>query len=148
MEGPIGRDDEPWCGDGAQVHAAHRQSICCKRVTGRIFDARNVKRPECIERMAQDKPACFSSTATWTMYLDEVYRGSLQDSAARRALERGVTPDYCADCNSAFRTRMYVEGRCAPPAGAASLLPPLVGADPASAGDSFCFEWMDDAAPA
>lgn len=92
-------------------------------MTGRLFNTPNVTRPACVDAMAQNKPACFSSRATWTQWLDEAWRLSLNTKAARSAMSRGVVPDYCADCHAKFRVQMLAQGRCEPPTGAN---PPLL----------------------
>jgi hypothetical protein len=94
-------------------------------VTGRIFNTPNATRPACIEQMAQIKPLCFSSRATWQQWLEEAWRMTLNKKAERAAMTRGVVPEYCSECTTQFRARMHGEGRCKPPA--ESTPPPLSG---------------------
>ena len=95
-------------------------------MTGR-FNAPNAALPACVEQMAQQVPACFSSRATWTQYLHEAWRETLDNKAARNAMTRGTVPSYCDECTTQFRTRMHGEGRCKPPDAASP--PPLRGSN-------------------
>lgn len=81
---------------------------------GRRFGQRNAAPPECVDRMAEQTPACFDRKI-WRLYVDDCWRASLNDDAERARMSRGVLPDYCEDCTRGHQLRMLAAGRCNPP---------------------------------
>lgn len=84
---------------------------------GRHFDQRNRRTPACVIQLAAEPPACFTPVQ-WREYLEDCWRGTLNDMLARNRLNRGERPDYCSDCTKGYQARMQAAGRCHPPVGA------------------------------
>lgn len=84
----------------------------------RPFDAQNAALPAAVTALAEQTPACFRRRDDWVLYLREVWRSALDDGPARRRIERGQLPDYCADCALSHQVAMQIAGRCKPPEGA------------------------------
>lgn len=84
----------------------------------RPFDAPNAGTPAAVQALAVQTPACFRSRDAWVLYLREVWRSVLDDAPARKRMERGQVPDYCADCVVSHQVAMQIAGRCKPPEGA------------------------------
>lgn len=73
----------------------------------------NTELPTGVLAIVRTPPACFERRI-WELYVDEAWRETLNDRAARVRMERGQRPDHCSDCTAAYRERMEAQGRCQP----------------------------------
>lgn len=75
----------------------------------------NTTPPAWAQALAEKPPACFTADG-WRAWIAALVRQVVARKSARKALERGGTPHYCADCTAEHRTAMQAAGRCHPPA--------------------------------
>jgi hypothetical protein len=70
--------------------------------------------PAWAQALADRPPACFTPDG-WRTWLAGLVRQVVARKTARKALERGGVPHYCADCLPEHRAAMQAAGRCHPP---------------------------------
>lgn len=84
-------------------------------MTGRRWDNPNHERPRGLERVIAIVPQCFAPDQ-WAEYVEEAWRGTLNDPAARARMSRGEAPEYCHEyCTAGYMRNMRALGRCHPP---------------------------------
>lgn len=70
--------------------------------------------PAPVLALLDKQPPCFDAKG-WRLYLLDVHRGTLNDSANRQRLIRGELPTYCDECTAQYQSRMQAVGKCCPP---------------------------------
>lgn len=79
----------------------------------RPFNTPNEELPACVQKLAEQVPACFDRVI-WVSWLQSSWSSVLNDTVARKQMERGRVPDYCAECTCGHQDRMREQGRCFP----------------------------------